>query len=245
MNMPWVCHVLEKWVDVLAPLAGDPANPRPRRATRQPPAAAGDLRRRRHLPARKPPAPAPAAKEHRIDPTLDERLRYRTVIGHFATGVCVITGQAPTGPGGMTANALCSLSLDPLLLLVCFENTARTLPIIRSSGRFAVNVLASGQRETSLVFASKLAEADKFADVDYQLRAGVPVLAGTLAWLVCDLREFVAAGDHEIAIGAVTQMGHSPDREPLLWYGGRYRTLAADPANPPGSPTLHSTPDPA
>jgi 3-hydroxy-9,10-secoandrosta-1,3,5(10)-triene-9,17-dione monooxygenase reductase component len=132
----------------------------------------------------------------------------------------------------MTANALCSLSLDPLLLLVCFENTARTLPIIRGSRRFAVNILGADQLGTSLVFASKLAEADKFADVAYELRAGVPVLAGSLAWLVCDLREFVAAGDHEIAIGAVTEMGSSPEREPLLWYGGRYRVLADVVAGP-------------
>jgi 3-hydroxy-9,10-secoandrosta-1,3,5(10)-triene-9,17-dione monooxygenase reductase component len=168
-----------------------------------------------------------------MDPTLEARRRYRAVIGHFATGVCVITGQGPTGPGGMTANALCSLSLDPLLLLACFENTARTLPIIRGSGRFAVNVLASDQRETSLLFASKLAEADKFADVDYELRSGVPVLAGSLAWLVCDLREFVAAGDHEIAIGAVTEMDHTTQREPLLWYAGSYRVLAPPAAQNP------------
>ncbi|HEY5197970.1 MAG TPA: flavin reductase family protein [Solirubrobacteraceae bacterium] len=167
-----------------------------------------------------------------MDPTLDRQRRYREVIGHFATGVAVITGQGPDGPGGMTANALCSLSLDPLLLLVCFENTARTLPIIRSSRRFAVNILASDQLDTSLLFASKLAEADKFADVDYDLRAGVPVLAGSLAWLVCDLREFVAAGDHEIAIGAVTQIDHAADREPLLWYRGEYRAIADFGAGP-------------
>src|SRR5271168_526654 len=98
----------------------------------------------------------------------EQEHHYRQVVGHFATGVAVITAQGPDGPGGMTANALCSLSLDPLLLLVCFENTARTLPIIRGSGRFAVNVLASDQLELSLLFASKLAEAAKFADVDYE-----------------------------------------------------------------------------
>src|ERR1700761_1343057 len=125
---------------------------------------------------------------------------FREVFGRFATGVAVITSAGNGVSGGMTANALCSLSLDPLLLLVCFENTARTLPIIRASRRFAVNVLAADQLDTSLLFASKLAESDKFADVDYALRSGVPVLADTLAWLVCDLREFVAAGDHEIAI---------------------------------------------
>jgi len=165
-----------------------------------------------------------------MDPAVDRQRRYREVIGHFATGVAVITGQGPDGPGGMTANALCSLSLDPLLLLVCFENTARTLPIIRASRRFAVNVLAADQLQTSLLFASKLAESDKFADVDYELRAGVPVLPRSLAWLVCDLREFVAAGDHEIAIGAVTEMHRAADRQPLLWYAGAYRTIAGETA---------------
>ncbi|MHB1836412.1 MAG: flavin reductase family protein, partial [Solirubrobacteraceae bacterium] len=67
---------------------------------------------------------------------------FREVFGRFATGVAVITSAGPGGAGGMTANALCSLSLDPLLALVCFENRARTLPIVREAGRFAVSLLA-------------------------------------------------------------------------------------------------------
>ena len=81
------------------------------------------------------------------EPTPDPEL-FREVFGRFATGVAVITSAGPGGIGGMTANALCSLSLDPLLALVCFENEARTLPIVRDAGRFGVNVLsaASGGR---------------------------------------------------------------------------------------------------
>ena len=161
-----------------------------------------------------------------MTPAPDPSDRYRRVIGHFATGVSVITGHGPTGPGGMTANAVCSLSLEPLLLLVCFENTARTLPIVRAAARFAVNVLASDQRRHSEVFASKRPEPEKLDAVAHELRHGVPLLDGTLAWLACDLRELVPAGDHTILIGAVTEMEHTPSREPLLWYGGRYRTLA-------------------
>ncbi|MGI8801818.1 MAG: flavin reductase family protein [Solirubrobacteraceae bacterium] len=153
--------------------------------------------------------------------------RYRAVMGHFATGVSVITGWGPDGPGGMTANAVCSLSLEPLLLLVCFENTARTLPIVREAGRFAVNVLAADQHGLSDVFASKRAEREKFDTVAYELRDDVPLLVDTLAWLVCDLRELVPAGDHTIAIGAVSDMGHAAGREPLLWYRGGYRKVAA------------------
>jgi 3-hydroxy-9,10-secoandrosta-1,3,5(10)-triene-9,17-dione monooxygenase reductase component len=155
----------------------------------------------------------------------DLQVRYREVIGHFATGVAVVTGSGPTGQGGMTANAVCSLSLDPLLLLVCFDNTARTLPIVRSSGRFAVNVLSREQRDIALVFASKTAEQAKFDGIDYELRDGVPVLTGALAWLICELREVVPAGDHTIGIGAVSHMGHDVEREPLVWYRGEYRTI--------------------
>ena len=70
---------------------------------------------------------------------------FRSVMGNFATGVTVITATGETGPVGMTANAVCSLSLDPLLLLVCFANEARTLPLVKETRRFGVNVLAAGQ----------------------------------------------------------------------------------------------------
>src|SRR2546421_12245411 len=86
---------------------------------------------------------------------------FREVFGRFATGVAVITTAGATGGGGMTANALCSLSLDPLLALVCFENRARTLPIVRDAGRFGVNVLGGGQEEVARLFASKLPEEEK------------------------------------------------------------------------------------
>jgi flavin reductase (DIM6/NTAB) family NADH-FMN oxidoreductase RutF len=151
-----------------------------------------------------------------IDPEL-----FREVFGRFATGVAVITGAGPAGEGGMTANALCSLSLDPLLALVCFENEARTLPIVREAGRFGVNVLSAEQRELAGVFASKLPERQKLDGVTHRLEQGVPVIDGTLAWAVCDLRELIAGGDHTIAIGEVIALGLG-DGDPLLWYRGRY-----------------------
>src|SRR6059058_526620 len=126
---------------------------------------------------------------------------FREVFGRFATGVAVITGAGPTGAGGMTANALCSLSLDPLLALVCFENEARTLPIVRESGSFAVNVLTSEQEDVAAVFASKLPEAEKLEGVAHRVHDGVPIIDGTLAWAVCRLQQLIAGGDHTIAIG--------------------------------------------
>jgi flavin reductase (DIM6/NTAB) family NADH-FMN oxidoreductase RutF len=152
--------------------------------------------------------------------TVDTEL-FREVFGRFATGVAVITSAGPAGEGGMTANALCSLSLEPLLALVCFENQARTLPIVREAGRFGVNILASGQEELARVFASKLPEAEKLEGVDHHFDAGVPVIDGALAWAACELRELIAGGDHTIAIGEVVAMGLGGGR-PLLWYSGRY-----------------------
>lgn len=121
----------------------------------------------------------------------------------------------------MTANALCSLSLEPLLALVCFENEARTLPIVRDSGRFAVNVLSSEQEDLAGVFASKLPEAEKLAAVDHRLEAGLPIIEGSIAWAACELRELIAGGDHTVAIGEVVALGLG-EGAPLLWYGGRY-----------------------
>jgi 3-hydroxy-9,10-secoandrosta-1,3,5(10)-triene-9,17-dione monooxygenase reductase component len=162
----------------------------------------------------------------RPDPGLDPEL-FREVFGRFATGVAVITSAGSAGAGGMTANALCSLSLDPLLALVCFENQARTLPIVREAGRFAVNLLAADQEHLAGVFASKLPESEKLDAVAHRLERGIPVIVGSLAWAACELRELIAGGDHTIAIGQVISMGLG-DGEPLLWYAGRYHSWPAD-----------------
>ena len=149
---------------------------------------------------------------------------FREVFGRFATGVAVITSAGATTSGGMTANALCSLSLDPLLALVCFENQARTLPIVREAGRFALNLLATDQRDLAGVFASKLPEAEKLDSGPHRLQDGMPVIDGALAWAACELRELIPGGDHTIAIGEVVSMGLG-DGAPLLWYAGRYHQL--------------------
>jgi flavin reductase (DIM6/NTAB) family NADH-FMN oxidoreductase RutF len=155
----------------------------------------------------------------------DEERRYRQTIGHFATGVAIVTAHSPDGPVGMTANALCSLSLAPPLLLVCFERSARTLPFIEAAGRFAVNILRHEQHALSGTFASKRPEHEKFDGVRWRSHAGAPVLQDALAWLTCDLHQTHGGGDHTICIGAVTDMQHEQGR-PLVWYRGSYGTLA-------------------
>lgn len=156
---------------------------------------------------------------------------FREVFGRFATGVAVITGAGAGGTGGMTANALCSLSLEPLLALVCFENRARTLPIVREAGRFGVNLLAAEQEDIAGVFASKLPEAEKLDSVAHRIEHGVPIIEGSLAWAACDLQELIAGGDHTIAIGEVLALGLGTG-EPLLWYSGRYHALHNNDVSP-------------
>jgi 3-hydroxy-9,10-secoandrosta-1,3,5(10)-triene-9,17-dione monooxygenase reductase component len=146
---------------------------------------------------------------------------FREVFGRFPTGVAVITSASAGALGGMTANALCSLSLEPLMVLVCFENDARTLAIVREAGRFALNVLGAEQESLAALFASKLPEAEKFVGVSHRFEADVPLIDNAPAWAVCELTELIAGGDHTIAIGEPISMGLGSGK-PLLWYEGRY-----------------------
>ena len=155
---------------------------------------------------------------------MGDALAFRAAMGRFATGVTVVTAAGPRGPVGMTANAVCSLSLDPLLLLVCFDNGARTLGVVRDTGRFGVNVLRAGQEPLARLFASKAPEADKFAGVGHHVHDGIPVIAGAHAWMACRLERLVAGGDHTIGIGAPTAIEEGAG-EPLLWYRGAYGRL--------------------
>ena len=152
--------------------------------------------------------------------TLDPRL-FRDVVGAFPTGVTVVT--AP-GPAGLTTNAFSSVSLDPPLVLVCFDNASRTLPAVRECGRYAVNVLRAGQEDLAAVFASKAVAAEKFAAVTHTIAHGVPVLDDALAWLACEVVELVDAGDHTIGIGRVNAL-EVFEGEPLLFFRGGYRSL--------------------
>ena len=146
---------------------------------------------------------------------------YRQAIGHFATGVTVVTTP---GPAGLTASAICSLSLEPLLMVVCLDNGSRTLERVRESGRLAVNVLARDQEALATRFATKGSEAGKFDGVPWHEADGVPVLDGVVAWLAGEVAELVPGGDHQIAITTVTA-AESHGGEPLLHWRGGYRTL--------------------
>jgi len=147
---------------------------------------------------------------------------YRDAMGAFPTGVAVVTAIGDEGPAGLTTNAITSVSLDPILLLVCFDNSSRTLPVVLAAGRFAVNLLAADQEPLAQVFASKRLAREKFEAVTHTVEHGVPVLDGALAWFVCDVEAQHPAGDHTVTIGRVTALHHAADAEPLRYERGMF-----------------------
>jgi 3-hydroxy-9,10-secoandrosta-1,3,5(10)-triene-9,17-dione monooxygenase reductase component len=153
---------------------------------------------------------------------LDQR-RFRDALGVFPTGVTIVT--AP-GPAGLTTNAFSSVSLDPPLVLVCFDRTSRTLPAVEAAGRFAVNFLRAGDEDLAALFASKRVAKEKFREITHTEAHGVPVLDDALAWLVCDLDRMIEAGDHVIALGAVLDL-RLHEGEPLLFFRGEYGELSS------------------
>lgn len=153
---------------------------------------------------------------------------YRKLIGHFATGVTVITTANGGLLHGMTANAITSVSLDPLLLLVCVDREAHAYEQLLQSGRFGVNILAEEQEELSRLFAAKgEPEQGYMRGAAFRLgEHGTPVLEGSLAHVECEVVDQHVAGDHTIFIGTVLdgQVLRS-DASPLLFYQAAYRRL--------------------
>jgi flavin reductase (DIM6/NTAB) family NADH-FMN oxidoreductase RutF len=154
-------------------------------------------------------------------PELDQ-LAFREAIAHFATGVTVITTLHEGKPAGMTASAVASLSLDPVLLLVCINHKLPTHEAIENSRRFVVNVLGEGQQELALQFARP---GDKFAGVELDTDQELPVLRAAIAHFVCDVQERFPGGDHTIFTGLVRDCGARRGRRPLLYFRSGFGTL--------------------
>jgi flavin reductase (DIM6/NTAB) family NADH-FMN oxidoreductase RutF len=150
---------------------------------------------------------------------------FRKVMGHFATGVTVVTSRGPDGvPLGLTVNAFTSVSLDPLLVLVCIHRRASGHDALLESGRFAVNVLGEEQEALAVRFSVKDAW-ERFRDLpatDGPL--GSPLITGALAWLECRVRDVFPGGDHSVVLGEVVECQAHPGR-PLVFFQGRLMGL--------------------
>ncbi len=153
-----------------------------------------------------------------------EKNELRRVMGHFATGVTVITSIRSSGEiHGLTANAFTSVSLIPPLLLVCIDKKAESYPCFDESKIFTVNVLAADQEALSRRFA--VTGGDKFEGVSYKVGAnGAPILDGALAFLECKVTQKIDGGDHTIYVGEIEQ-AETKEGKPLLFFRGGYREL--------------------
>jgi flavin reductase (DIM6/NTAB) family NADH-FMN oxidoreductase RutF len=154
---------------------------------------------------------------------------FRQAMGAFPTGVTVVTVASEDGNmHGMTVNSFSSVSLDPMLVLVCLNQTSRGAGLIERAGAFAVNVLSAGQQDVSRWFASRHRPADSamFDGVPFEPGiTGCPVLVDAAAAFDCRLRQSHPAGDHLILLGEVVALVHRPQLEPLIFHAGIYKSL--------------------
>jgi 3-hydroxy-9,10-secoandrosta-1,3,5(10)-triene-9,17-dione monooxygenase reductase component len=155
-------------------------------------------------------------------PSVDEA-QFRQVLGHFATGVTVVTAMEDGVPVGFTCQAFTALSLDPPLVALAPAKSSTSWPKIAKAGAFCVNILAEDQMELGRSFA--VSGGDKFAAVKWHAGStGAPVLEGALAHVECRLGIIHDAGDHELVTGTVERLGIGAGR-PLIFYRGDFSRL--------------------
>jgi flavin reductase (DIM6/NTAB) family NADH-FMN oxidoreductase RutF len=156
-----------------------------------------------------------------VEGTKVDPLEFRRTLGRFASGITVVTTVHEGRTYGMTANAFVSVSLDPPLVLVSIDNRANLHRILPQSKRYGVSILSDKQEDFSQHFAGRPKEGSEIPFVE---RAGVPLLDGALAHLVCEVVDAHPAGDHTLYIGRVEYLDYH-DGAPLLFFTGVYRNL--------------------
>jgi flavin reductase (DIM6/NTAB) family NADH-FMN oxidoreductase RutF len=168
-------------------------------------------------------------KTSTMPPTPISEKDFREALGHFVTGVTVVTAErAPGQVHGMTANAFTSVSLHPRLVLVCVDHRARLLSVLKENRHFGVSVLKVNQEAWSEYFAKGTlnAAAEERLGISYRrMQKGVPVIDGTLAQLACTIVAAHLSGDHTIFVAEV-DAAEAHSGEPLLFFRGEYRQVA-------------------
>ncbi len=156
-----------------------------------------------------------------------DRDSYRSLIGRFATGVTVLTTNVGGRLHGMTANAVCSLSLEPLQLLVCVDRESNCYRQVLKARAFGLSILAADQEEISNRFARTTEPTEgSLPGVEYRLGGlGEPLIDNALVHFECRIADRLPGGDHIIVIGDVVAGAMVRDAEPLLFHGGRYARL--------------------
>lgn len=152
---------------------------------------------------------------------------FRAVLSRWASGVSVVTTNDAGMLYGLTVSSFASVSLEPPLVLVCLANANRVVEMIGASRGFAVSLLGSDQEAASAYFAqSGRLPTPNFTEIEGAWTAsGLPVIAGSLAWMTCELHALLPMGDHTIAVGRVTEASVSEQREPLVYWARAYRHL--------------------
>jgi flavin reductase (DIM6/NTAB) family NADH-FMN oxidoreductase RutF len=152
---------------------------------------------------------------------------FRDAMGMLPTGVTIVTAPGEEGPAGATANAVSSLSIQPMLMLACLDRGSRTLTSVRAQGRFGVNALAAGEEALARRFSGKDPERAQWDQVEWTESDGLPRLGGALVWVACELRDLIDGGDHLILTGNVLAVD-AREGHPLLFHRGDYRDLLAE-----------------
>ncbi len=146
---------------------------------------------------------------------------FRQVLGHFATGVAVVTTTDGHQPAGLAVNSFTSVSLQPPLVAFCAAHESSTWSHIQAAKSFCVNILSEDQEHLSRVFAAR--DAHKFRGVGWRpAPSGAPILSGVLAWIDCSLAAVHPAGDHSIVVGQVRELDVAREGRPLVFYRGGY-----------------------
>jgi flavin reductase ActVB len=170
-----------------------------------------------------PPTSAPSTSAPSTSAPAVSTSDFRAAMGRFPSGVTITTTLDASGaPRGFTANAFSSVSLDPPMVLVCLARTAECFPAFMECERFAVSVLARGQRELALRFATR--GADKFGPGGFEPGAGAPVVAGAAGVVRCQVLGRHPAGDHVVLLGTVEDASWT-EHPPLVYHAGAFPEL--------------------
>lgn len=151
---------------------------------------------------------------------------FRQAMRHVASAVYLITSRGPDGDAGMTATAACSLSFDPMSVLICVNRSASLMRTLEASDKFVLNILSRADEAVANAFGSPAGKDSRFVDGDWYDLADMPALRSSLSSIACDVANSMDFGTHRIFAGVVRQVDNRTDLEELLYCNGQFRHLA-------------------